>query len=179
MAENIISRLQVDGNLDSPGEVIGHEHIVSPPATLHRHIKQASSADLEEVQLLLIDILAVAGALGEVVNDRTLVGLGPCVPLQGDLVTRLDGDMALSRLRVPVADDVGVTELSGLNVAIVCGTIGPADNRIMVGIPWMSQSKATAGQFQASSYKTWKAHRSLDKPHRCAQANPHVRERQH
>lgn len=75
VAEDVVARFQLGRNLKSPREAVGDENIGSPSAALHGHVEKTTLADLEELERVLVHSLAVAGALGEVVNDWTLVTL--------------------------------------------------------------------------------------------------------
>lgn len=133
--QNIVSRSQVGGNLDRPGETICNEDIGPPLPALERHVNQSANTDLEEFQLRLVCILAITRALGQVVNNRSFVRLGPCVPFQVDLVSRLYSDMTSRCLGTLMADNIRFTEAVRLNVTIICSPNGPANYWVMVGIP--------------------------------------------
>lgn len=135
MPQNIVSRSQVGGNLDRPGETICNEDIGPPLPALERHVNQSANTDLEELQLRLVCILAVTRALGQVVNNRSFVRLRPCVPFQVDLFSRLYSDMTSRCLGTLMADNIRFTEAVRLNVTIICSPNGPANYRVMVGIP--------------------------------------------
>lgn len=60
-------------------------------------IEDTSAIELEELEALLLSSAAVAIALGQVVQDRAVVRLGPGVPAEGDVAASLDRDRGLTR----------------------------------------------------------------------------------
>lgn len=77
VAEDVVASGDVAGDVDGPLEVVGEE-LVSGPG----RAGQTLLGDLEELQVGLGGGGAVARALGEVVHDGALVGVGPGVPLE-------------------------------------------------------------------------------------------------
>lgn len=77
---------------------------------------------------------AVAVDLGEVVDDRAVVGLGPGVPLQLEGVARLDGDGSAAWLRALVAGNVRSAKLGGLDEAYAVSVLRPLRGKIMLTI---------------------------------------------
>ena len=77
------------------------------------------AVDLEELEGRLVDGLAVAIAGREVVNNRADVAIRPLrIPDEADLVSGSDGSMTTAVYAIPVADDVGGTEVVGLDEAL-------------------------------------------------------------
>ena len=74
---------KVGGDLDSPCVVVGDKLIRGPDTGRGSITGQPSSIDLEEVQVCLVDLGAVAVvATSEVVNDWAVVAIGPGRPLK-------------------------------------------------------------------------------------------------
>jgi hypothetical protein len=116
VTEDVRTGLEAGRDGDLPGVASGNEVVGGELATGGH----TSLGDLEELEVGLVDLGAATGtASSEVVDDGTLVRLGPGVPLDGDLLTGLDLGGLDGVLGALVADDVGVTEGGGLNEAVV------------------------------------------------------------
>lgn len=97
VTEDVLAGSDVLGNSDGPGVAVGDQIVGGP--VLGSGIVQALLVDLEEREVASGDGSAVvAGALGEVVQDGTVVRLGPGVPLELDLTTSSDGGDLGTRL---------------------------------------------------------------------------------
>ncbi|KAI6754104.1 hypothetical protein HG530_013280 [Fusarium avenaceum] len=133
VTEDVRTGLEAGGDGDLPGVASGNEVVGGELATGGH----TGLGDLEELEVGLVDLGAAIGtARSEVVDDGTLVRLGPGVPLDGDLLTGLDAGGLDSVLGALVADDVGVTEGGGLNEAVVGVGGEPSDEllgRVVVG----------------------------------------------
>jgi hypothetical protein len=91
VTENVLARSERLGDGDRPLAIGSNELVGSPLARSGAAIDQASLVNLEELEGLLVDGGAViTSALGEVVDDGTVVRLGPGVPLELDLATSGD-----------------------------------------------------------------------------------------
>lgn len=90
--------------------------------------------DLEEAEIRLVDVLAVAVAAREVVDDGPVVGPRPQRPLDRDLGPGRDGDRERRVDGVQVADDIGVRGRGGRDVAVVGGPVLPG-RRVLHGLP--------------------------------------------
>jgi hypothetical protein len=89
VAEDVLAGSDVFGNSDSPGIAVGNQVVGSP--VLGSGIIDALLVDLEEGKVTSRGGSAVvAGALGQVVEDRTVVRLRPGVPLKLDGATGSD-----------------------------------------------------------------------------------------
>lgn len=108
VTENVVAGGDVAGDGDIPLEAVADELVGSPAAA-----GQTLLGDLEELEVGLGGAGAVSGALGEIVDERTLVRLGPGVPLDGDRLSGGDRDAGLSGSGGLVADDVGLTSSVG------------------------------------------------------------------
>jgi hypothetical protein len=134
VAKHVGARGQGSGNLDVPGVVglcflvsIGPLFIVSlqteltnevvrcPVARRVGTVVQALLGDLEEAEGARGSRRRVAADFGKVVNDRTVVALGPGVPLQLHGITSLDRDRGRSGLGRLVARDVAGAHVVGLD----------------------------------------------------------------
>jgi hypothetical protein len=117
-----------DGNL--PG-VASSDEIVGGKVATRGH---TSLSNLEELEAGLVNLgTAIGTARSEVVDDGTLVRLGPGVPLDGDLLAGLDLGGLDSVLGAAVADDVGITEGRGLNETVV-GVGGEPGGELLAGV---------------------------------------------
>lgn len=86
MTENILAGSDVIGDSDSPSEVVLDEIVGSP--VLGSGIVQSLLVNLEEGEVTSFNLSAVVtGALRQVVQNGTVVRLGPGVPLELDLAT--------------------------------------------------------------------------------------------
>jgi hypothetical protein len=135
MPKDVVSCCQVGGNLDNPGIPVGNKDISRPLPALERHINQATSTNLEEFELGLVDVLTVPGAFCEIVNDWSLVRFGPCVPLQADLIASPHSDVTTSCLSASMADDIRVPKALGFNVSIVSCPSSPANDGVDIWVP--------------------------------------------
>ena len=99
VAEDVLAGSDVLGNSDGPGVTIRDQVVGSP--VLGSTIVESLGVNLEEGKVTSGGGSAVvAGALGQVVDDGTVVRLGPGVPLELDGATSLDrGDLG-TRLAV-------------------------------------------------------------------------------
>lgn len=101
--------------------VIVHDQIIARPIPGHDiPIIHSCLSNLHKLQFSLIDILtALSGTLRDIVNDRTMMTLGPDSPLQFQRLSSIDfrGDTGWSGGFV--ADDVGVGVLCGIDEAVV------------------------------------------------------------
>lgn len=144
VAKDIVARSQCFWNLKSPREAGSNEDIGCPLAAVHRHINKTFLTNLEELKIILVNSLTVSRTSRKIINHRPFVRLRPSVPLQSDLVTCCNSYMTLARPSCPVADDIGVSEGIGLNIAVISGTIGPTDDRRMIGVPAHLRGRVTA-----------------------------------
>ena len=97
VTKDVLAGGDVLGNSDSPGVAVGNQVVGSP--VLGSGIVETLLVDLEEGKVAGRGGSAViASALGEVVDDRTVVRLGPGVPLELDLATSGDSGKLGARL---------------------------------------------------------------------------------
>jgi hypothetical protein len=145
VAENVLAGSDVFGDSDGPSEVVLDEVVGGP--VLRSGIVQSLLVDLEEGQVTSLDGSAVVtSALRQVVQNGTVVRLGPGVPLKLDLTTSGDsGDLGarlaglwylVSRLHDSrprceaylVASDVRATVRLRSNEAVVAVLCAPGDD---------------------------------------------------
>ena len=138
VAKNVLARSERLRDGDSPLAVGGDELVGSPLARGRAAIDQTGLVDLEELQSLLVDTGAVvAGALGEVVDDGTVVRLGPGVgaPLELNLATGGDRGGDLAGSTIVVADDIAGGVGGGVHETVVAVLRAPGDDvRGAVGV---------------------------------------------
>jgi hypothetical protein len=127
VAENVVTGLEVLGDGELPGEAIPDE-VVGGPVTGVAARLEALLSNLGPLEAALVDAGEVAADGGEVLSDGTVVGLGPCVPLQGDNISGGNGDGVLDGLGALVADDIGSVEGIRRNEAVVLVASSPADS---------------------------------------------------
>lgn len=97
VTENVLAGSDVLGDGDGPGEVVGDE-VVRGPA-LRSGIVQSLLVNLEEGKVTSFNGSAVVtGAPRQVVQNGTVVRLGPGVPLELDLTTSGDSGELGARL---------------------------------------------------------------------------------
>lgn len=135
VAEDIVAWGQGLGDLKCPREASGNKDICRPLAAVHGHINETFLTNFEELKIVLVNSLTVSRTSCEIINDRTFMTFRPGAPLKSDLVAWFNRYMTLARSGSLVADDIGVCEGVGLNIAIISGTVGPTDDRRMIGIP--------------------------------------------
>lgn len=101
VAEDVLTRGERLGDSDGPGVAVGDQLVGGP--VVGGGVVETLLVDLEERQVARGDGGAViASALRHVVEDGTVVGLGPGVPLELDLAT--SGDLG--------GDSTGLTVLN-------------------------------------------------------------------
>lgn len=128
VAENIMAGLDASGDLGSPLKPILEQNIIGPEAR-DSVIDASSFGDLEELEGRLVDeVAAVVGARSEIVNDGAMMGFGPCAPLEGDGISCLNRRIPPGVFTTPFADHIGITEVGGLDEAIVRVGRTPADH---------------------------------------------------
>jgi len=124
VTEHVVARLEGGGDLDEPGVAVLGKDVTCPLSVL-----VASTADLEKTQGRLVDSLAVAIAVGKVVDDRAdMAGRPLRCPRDGNLVSRCDGGMASAGSTANVADGVSLAEVVGLNETVVLVQGSPAED---------------------------------------------------
>lgn len=130
VTEDVVTGLERGGDGDLPAVTSGNEVVGGELATGGH----TSLGDLEELEALLVDLgAAISTASSEVVDDGTLVRLGPGVPLDGDLLTGLNLGGLDSVLSTLVADDIGVTVGGGLDETVV-GVLGEPGDELLAGV---------------------------------------------
>ena len=82
VAQDVVAGLQVGRDLDLVAEVVA-DNLVAGPGAWGRARDKTLLLDLKELKGGLVDGGRVIRR-GEVVNDRAVVRLGPCVPRSGD-----------------------------------------------------------------------------------------------
>ncbi len=116
VTKDVVARGHGLGDRDGPAVVGGDELIGCPFAGLVRVIEHALGRNLVEFQGGLVGGGAFAVAVGEVVDDRAVMGLGPSGPLELDGGAGGHGGVELSRGGAFVADDVWVREVARIDV---------------------------------------------------------------
>lgn len=94
VAKDVVARGERLGDGDSPLVAVGDELVRGP--LVGTGVEDTSAGKLEEAEAGLVGLAAVARALGEVVDNGTVVGLGPGVPLESHVAAGLDSDGALA-----------------------------------------------------------------------------------
>lgn len=129
VAEDVVARGNILGDLHEPGARVSDEY-VGAPVTGVGPVDVANLVDLEELERGLVDGFAIAVTVGEVVQNGSVVRIGPNDrPLDGDGVTRLDGCVAAGGCGVLVADNVACLIGVGGDEPIVC-VAGLEESRI-------------------------------------------------
>jgi hypothetical protein len=76
MTEDIAARCDIYWDSDQPGEIVGNQYIVGPvPRIVSSY--QPSTVNLEELERGLVHRFARPVAIGQVVDHRAVVRLGP------------------------------------------------------------------------------------------------------
>jgi hypothetical protein len=104
MAEDIVAGSNRLGDLHHPAVVVLDELVVAPDTRDSRVINQSDTIDLEELERRLVNRLARTVARSQVVNNRSVVSIRPLSPLQVDLVSRRDSNVALGVRGIERAD---------------------------------------------------------------------------
>lgn len=135
--KDVVARGDVCRDLHEPGACVGDEHVRGPEARVGP-VDPADIVNLEELEGGLVYRLAVAVAVGEVVQDGPVVRVRPDDgPLDGDRVTRVHGRVATGWGGVLVADDVACLIGVRGDEAVVCVAGGPAYHDRRVGFVWV------------------------------------------
>lgn len=122
---DVVAGREVRGDLDHPGVVVADQLIRAPRAGQGRVVDNTNTSDLEELQGRLVDSGAVRVALGQHVDDGTVMRRRPCRPVDLYVVAGLDRSITPSVGSILVADDVAAGISVWRNVAIVGVTCGP------------------------------------------------------
>lgn len=116
--------------------IVGDEIVRCPSSRCNTTIVQTTLADLEELQGRLVNFRAVTGTLGKVVDDGSVMRLGPDSPLQlnGVAASNLQGRTTWSGIEM--ADDVRISVGGRCNIAIaeVLGITPASDGWWLAGI---------------------------------------------
>lgn len=80
VAEHVVSRGQAGGDIDLPGVAVGDQVVRGPVAGVGAGV-EAGLGNLDPPERRLVNGAEVARDRGDVVNDGTVVTLGPGVPL--------------------------------------------------------------------------------------------------
>jgi hypothetical protein len=113
VTEDVASSGKSLGDSAGPGVVVLDKIGCSPGAI------ESSSIDLNPLEGGRVRLGALSRALGDVSQDRTDVRLGPVGPLELNGATSLDGERPGSRCGLLVAGNVGGTEVTGGDEAVV------------------------------------------------------------
>lgn len=84
VTENVASWSNVGWDGKRPGVVVSNQLIRGPVSRDSGVIDKTNSINLEELQSSLVNCGAVAIAVGEIINNRSVVGLWPYSPLKID-----------------------------------------------------------------------------------------------
>lgn len=133
VAQDVAACGERAGDLDVPRVTVGDQGVRGILAGHNGAVDQTGLLDLEEVEGPG-GRGAVAVDLGEVVDDRAVVGLGPGVPLQLEGVARLDGDGSAAWLRALVAGNVRSAKLGGLDETWAVSVLRPLGGKIMLTV---------------------------------------------
>lgn len=129
MTEDVVSCGDGGGDCDGPAIVVGDELVARPLTRRRGIVDETTLVDLEELQGCLVNRLALAIAVGKVVEHGTVVGRRPGAPLEGDLVTGRDLGGHTCVGGTLVADDIGVAVAGWWDETIILVLRGgPADD---------------------------------------------------
>lgn len=107
MSQNVITRCDARRNFDHPRRALVDKLIIAPSPRHCCVVNQTNTINLEEFKLMFVNSLAATcAATGEVVNDGSVVRIGPIGPLQEDSVTRGYNRMSFGIGRIVMANDV-------------------------------------------------------------------------
>lgn len=134
MAQNIVSRCDGVRDCYSPAVVGGDKLVGSPCAWDGGVVDQTTLINLDEVQRGLIHGRTVAIAVGEIGDNRTVMAIGPCGPLELDSASCSNRGRNRSRCGILVADNVWVGILSGIDESQVCCSSCPPNDSWWVGL---------------------------------------------
>lgn len=118
VTEDIPSRRNRRWDGDGVAVVVLSELVSSPEAGVavrRAHADLADFGDFVKCKLCLVNFGAIAIAIGEVVQDRAFVALGPGGPLKMDVISSNDFQRLRTRGGANVADNVRIGEFIGSN----------------------------------------------------------------
>lgn len=137
VAQHIVAWGDARGNLHQPGTRIREQHVGGPGSRVGS-VQVAHLVDLEELEGGLVHRLAVAIAVGKIIQDGPLVRVGPLhCPLDGNRVTGVDGRVTPGGRSILVADNIARLVGIGRDEAVVGVSSCPAyyDRRVgFVGV---------------------------------------------
>lgn len=162
VTQDVVARGHVLGDRDGPAVIGGDELIGCPVSGLVRVVEHALGGNLVEFQGGLVGGGAFAVAIGKVVDDGAVVGLGPIGPLEFDGGAGGHGGVELSGGGAFVADDVWVGEVAWIDVTgIFVLRDRPGDQWRMggrVGIVDGIAGMTGECQNRARVYEGWRGH---------------------
>lgn len=126
VAEDVAAGLDVLGDVDGGGKVVGDHLVGLPVARDGVIVDQTDGSGLEEAEVAGLDGCAVSWAGGEVIDDWSVVRVGPGVPLEVDGAACLDGDKGFAGRGALVARDVLFAVLGWGDEAVVLVQCHPA-----------------------------------------------------
>lgn len=106
MAQNVVARREILGDLYNPGIIVGDQHVRGPVAWIPA-TDETNAVNLEEFKRSLIHGLAIAIAVGQVVNNGTWMWPRNRHPLEEYRISGFDRRVPLSIGSILVTDDVG------------------------------------------------------------------------
>lgn len=133
VTEDVVTWCDVGWDGESTSVVVSNQSVGSPGSRWGRTIDETTSLDLEELECGLVVGSTVTSTLGEVVDDWSVMRLGPCGPLELNGSAGRNSRRFSSVRGILVADDVSVGVLAGSNEAVVLVLGRPADNYRWVG----------------------------------------------
>ena len=118
MAKDIVSGGDAGGNGDCPAVVVGNQLVRCPYARYRGVVDKTNTVNLHELEFGLINVLAWPIAVGQIIDDRTVVARRPRGPLQTDLASCNDWGLSLSRSCSQMTDNIGIRIVLWANEAI-------------------------------------------------------------
>ena len=84
VAEDVVAGRDALGDRDSPAVVVGDQLVGSPGAWGSCIVDKPTGADLEKLELRLVNVSAAPRALGQIIQNGAVMAVGPWRPLQFD-----------------------------------------------------------------------------------------------
>lgn len=137
VAEDVVSWGDGGWDSDGAGQVVGHQSIRSPGTWSSSVVEETGLGDLEPLERGLVNSGAITTAVGEVVDDWTVVRLWPCVPVKVDVSSSLDWRGESGVLGSIVANDVASSELGWGNESEIGRGLAPSNGLWCGGHVWV------------------------------------------
>ena len=105
VAQDVVAGRDRAGNRGATCETVGNQRVGRPSSGIGAR-NESTSIELEELKAVLVYAAKVAVDLGKVIDNGTMVALGPCVPCKLNRSASCDLTPDSAWLSTPVTDAI-------------------------------------------------------------------------